>query len=145
MDAVLTQSPHPDFDVFLTGAAKLLGKSVSSKADTSRLALTDAEKFRMCLAEFQGRDGQQLNSHLTYSIMLYAHQQDLLEVLSICGLPTVVAETTARNVYAAVVTGTLPQWEAAIKAGASSGVCAMFTKIADLLGKQTTLKIKNLN
>lgn len=144
MDAVLIQSPHPDFDSFLAGAHNLLGRSVSEKADRSMLALTDAEKFRMCLTEFQGRDGQELNHHLTYSILLYAHQDDLLEILTICGMPAVVTETTARGVYAAVVTGNANQWRMAIQAGCrnTTNVEVMFSKIANIFSNETTLKIQ---
>jgi hypothetical protein len=64
-------------------------------------------------------------AHVTFSVFIGTDAEDMLDILERCpGMPAVVAETTARGIQAAVVTGTLAQWREAVKAGSNPKVAA---------------------
>jgi hypothetical protein len=43
----------------------------------------------------------------------------MLDILSVCGMPFVVEDTTERGVQLAIITGTLQQWRDAVKSGSA--------------------------
>ena len=64
-----------------------------------------------------------LLKHVSFSAFIGADERDMLEILQLCaGMPFVVVETIVRGVQAAVVTGTLSQWQDAVVSGCSKGV-----------------------
>ena len=135
MEAILIQSPHPDLTTFLAGANKLLGRTISTQVDKSKMSLTDAEKFRLCLLELLGWGGPEVGvvlHHLHYSVLLYAYTDDLLAILTICNMPFVSCQTTVRGVDAAVVTGSAAEWKTAIES-CSQEYKSLFEKIGSFI------------
>ena len=104
--------------------------------------LHDAEKFLSCLAAMKTQDAQvglspHLLTHVTFSVLLAAAERDMQDILECCsGMPFVIADTVARGVQAAVVTGTLAQWRDAVISGCQHSVevtvRALFNKILNL-------------
>jgi hypothetical protein len=90
--------------------------------------LSEAEKFLSCLAAMHDSEAPagfaaNLLTHAAFSVFLIADDRDLLDMLERCsGMPFVTAETTVRNVMAAVVSGTLAQWRDAVAAGSTRTV-----------------------
>jgi len=60
-----------------------------------------------------------LLAHVSFSVLVAADERDMLEILQLANIPFVTAETLARGVLAAVITGTLGQWRDAVKSGSS--------------------------
>jgi hypothetical protein len=122
-EALIIQRPGVDLTTFLGVALKVLGRSLSSAADMSSMKLSDAERFLSCLAAMRNgitTDTPRLLSHLSYSILVVADEADVMDILECAaGMAFLMAETQVRNVLAAVLTGTLAQWKAAVLAGAS--------------------------
>ena len=134
--AVLIQTPAVNWG-FLSATRQALGRNLAAAADGSIQKLTDADKFLACLAEMQ--DGpSDLRQHCFYSVLIVGLEDDLFEMLEICSMPYVSAETIRRGVFAAVVSGTLDQWEQACEIGVkgSVGVKAGFETIKTFFGKQ---------
>jgi hypothetical protein len=140
-DAVLIQTPAVNFATFLSLGHKAVGYSLSSAVDAKRNA-SDAERFLSCLASLLDREAAaglltSLLPHVSYSAFIAADERDLLDILqTAAGMPFVAADTVARGVQVAVVTGTLAQWRDAVIQGASPGtelnVRACFCKLKGL-------------
>ncbi len=127
-DAVLIQQPSIDFTKFLGLSHKMFGYSPAKSADSSRRQLSDSERFLSCLAALYDQQAPvslppHLLSHVSFSVLLIASDRDLLDALQYCaGMPFVAADTIARGVQAAVVTGTLAQWRDAVISGCQAKV-----------------------
>lgn len=62
-----------------------------------------------------------LLSHASYSVLLVADEDDILDILECAaGMSFVTTETLVRGVLMVVISGTLAQWKNAVLAGASS-------------------------
>lgn len=126
-DCILITTPSIDFNQFLAAGHKMTGRSLSAAADASRREITDAEKFLSCLSILNGDSGAGLSprllGHVSFSVLVWGDERDLLDVFQLCGgMPFVVTDTVARGIQAAVVTGTLGQWRDAISSGLRPGV-----------------------
>lgn len=118
-DCILITAPAVDFNKFLSAGHKMTGKSLSSAADKKH-GVTDAEKFLSCLSVMGGDTGEmspRLMAHLSFSLLVWGDERDLLDVFQICGLPFVVTDTVTRGVQGAVITGSLSRWRDAIASG----------------------------
>ncbi len=138
-DAVLIQQPAIDFTTFLGLSHQMFGVSPATAADASHKQLSDSERFLSCLAALKDTKAPvslppHLLTHVSFSVLLAANERDMLDVLEYCaGMPFVAADTLARGVQAAVVTGTLAQWRDAVISGCQPDVeptvRALFGKI----------------
>lgn len=121
--AALIQQPAIDFPSFLAACHEMLGYSPSRAADASRTRMSDSERFLSCLAAIRDQEAPtgvtpSLLAHVSFSVLIAAEERDLIDILSIAGsMPFVASETVARDVFAAVVTGTLGQWRDAVVSG----------------------------
>lgn len=121
--ATLIQQPAIDFSTLLTYTSQALGYSPGAAADASRRVLHDAEKFMSCLSAMKDQRASvglspHLLTHVSFSALVMADERDMQDVMELCsGMPVVVADTLARSVQAAVVTGTLAQWRDAVISG----------------------------
>jgi hypothetical protein len=120
-DCLLITTPAVDFDQFLAAGHQMTGRSLSSAADANRRPISDAEKFLSCLSILNGDAGVGLSprllSHVSFSMLVWGAERDLLDVFQLCGMPFVVTDTVARGIQASVMTGTLTQWRDAIASG----------------------------
>lgn len=127
-EAVLITTPAVDFSTFVGISNQALGYSPASAADASPLPLSDTERFLSCLSSLKDRNAPvslspHLLTHVSFSMLLAADERDLLDVLELCsGMPFVQADTLARDVQIAVVTGTLSQWRDAVLSGCKASV-----------------------
>ncbi len=130
-NAVLIQQPAIDFTTFLGHTNDMLGYSPSAQADASRRILHDVEKFMSCLAGMKDRNAPvgispHLLTHVSFSLLVAADERDMQDILELCsGMPYILAETVARGVQAAVITGTLAQWRSAVISGCQPYVDAL--------------------
>jgi len=151
-DAVLIQQPSIDFAKFLGLSHKMFGYSPARSADASRKQLSDSERFLSCLAALKDDQAPvslppHLLTHVSFSVLLAASERDLLDVLEYCaGMPFVAADTVARGIQAAVVTGTLAQWRDAVISGCQPEVeptvRILFNKILGIF-ESANLKVWN--
>lgn len=120
-DCLLITTPAVNFNQFLAAGRQMTGRSLSSVADSSHRPMSDTEKYLSCLSVLHGDAGvgfaPRLLAHVSFSMLVWGDERDLLDVFQICGMPFVVADTVTRNVQAAVITGTLAQWRDAIVSG----------------------------
>ena len=139
---LLVTTPSVDFRAFLGACVQVLGYSPATAADASPRDLSEPEKFLSCLASLRDQQAPagltpNLLSHVSVSAVGGADERDMLDILERCaGMPFVTAETLARGVLAAVITGTLSQWRDAVAAGsvreAEPSVRAGFNKVYGL-------------
>ena len=140
--AVLIQKPAIDFTQFLGSSHEMFGYTLSAKADSSQKQLTDTERFLSCLAAMQDEEAPvslppNLLTHVSFSVLAAIDDREMLDVLTCCSkMPFVVADTTARGVQAAVITGSLSQWRRAVLSGcraeAQPSVRELFNKILSI-------------
>jgi hypothetical protein len=122
-DALLIQTPAIDFGTFLGVGQQALGYSPAAAADASPLERSDAERFLTCLAALRDRQASanlspHLLAHVSFSVLVAADDRDMLDILQIsAGMPFVVTDTLVRGVQLSVITGTLAQWQNAVKSG----------------------------
>jgi len=127
-EVILINRPAIDFGAFLPVSRKVLGYGLSASSDQSHFDLTDVERFLSCLAAMRDPKAAaglppKLFTHVSFSVLVIADERDLLDALECCaGMPFVVADTLARSVQVAVISGTLAQWRDAVKSGASLDV-----------------------
>jgi len=146
MLAVLIQQPNVDFSTFLSTAHQMFGYSPSSAVDAVNKQLSDSERFLSCLSAMKDQNAPvglppHLLAHVSFSVLVAANERDILDVLEYCStMAFTTAETVARGVDAAVITGTLSQWRDAVIAGcqpqAEASVRALFNKILTLFESQ---------
>ena len=120
VETVLIIAPAIDFTTLLGLAHDALGYDIASVADASPRELSDAEKFLVCLAALKDESAEitfNLLSHISFSVLVIAEERDLLDILERTGMPFVRAETKARDMNVAVLTGTLAQWKNAVASG----------------------------
>ena len=126
--AILVQQPSIDFPTFLLHTEQALGYSPGTASDASPLQLHDAEKFMSCLAGMKDQGAPvglppHLLTHVSFSMLVCAEDRDMQDALEYCsGLPFTVADTVARGVQIAVITGSLAQWRDAVISGCQFAV-----------------------
>jgi hypothetical protein len=113
---MLIQSPSPDFAKLLTLSQQALGYNVAEDIDASPIERSDAERFLSCLAAMQERGvcpgfAPHLLSHVSFSVLVAADEQDMLGIVEKGEMPFVVINTMVRGVQLAVISGTLAQWK----------------------------------
>ena len=141
-NCVLITAPATDFDTFLTASHSALGYSLARASDACSRELSDTERFLSCLAALRCQRAaaglsQGLLGHVSFSAFLAADDRDILAILSCAsGMPFVTADTLARGVTAAVLTGTLAQWRGMVVAG----LCPE----ADPAARQCCMKLRAL-
>lgn len=122
-DCILIQQPAVDFTRFLTISLDALGQNLASASDSSPKQQSDAERFLSCLAAMQDERAPAgirpaLMGHVSFSALVVMDDRDALGILQASGgMPIVVAETVKRGIVLAVMTGTLAQWQVAVKTG----------------------------
>jgi len=140
--AILIQQPSIDFTKFLGMSHEMFGYTISAGADASHKQLTDTERFLSCLAAIQDEDAPvslppNLLTHVSFSVLVAIDDREMLDVLTCCSkMPFVVADTVARGIQAAVISGSLSQWRRAVLSGcrieAQPAVRELFNKILSI-------------
>jgi hypothetical protein len=121
--AILIQSPCVDFAKFLSVSHEMFGCSISASSDASQKQLNDTERFLNCLASMKDQNAPvtlppHLLTHVSFSVLVATDERDMLDVLECCSsMAFTVADTLARGVQAAVISGTLSQWKTAVLSG----------------------------
>jgi hypothetical protein len=125
---ILISVPSIDFCTFIGLSQKALGRSPAIVPDACRRELSDAERFLSCLAALRDERAPvglspHLLSHVSFSAFIGADERDMLDILQFCaGMPFVVVNTVIRGIQAAVITGSLSQWQDAVVAGCGQGI-----------------------
>ena len=124
-DAVLINKPCIDFKTLLGLSFHALGYSVTEKSDNGLLDVSDTERFISALAAIRDPKAPaglipHLLTHVSFSVFLACEERDMIDVLqSAAGMSFVVADTVARGVQVAVISGTLAQWRDAVSNGST--------------------------
>jgi len=130
-EAVIIGRTDIDFPTFVGIASKVLGYSPAAAGDTSGKRLADATRFLGCLAALRDEKAPaeltpKYLHHVSFSVLLIADEQDIMEVLEcVSSMAFVTAETTVRGVLMAVVTGTLTQWQGAVVSGSAPDISSV--------------------
>ena len=94
--------------------------------DSSDSDVTDVLRFISCLAAMRDPKSRaglipNLLSHVSFSVFLVCEDRDMVDVLQYAtGMSAVVADTVARGVQVAVISGTLAQWRDAVSSGSTA-------------------------
>lgn len=124
-EVIVIQRPGVDFSTLLGVAMKVMGHSLSATADASAKKLSDTSRYLAYLSEMRGSqpNGPQLLPHVSFGLLFLADEADMVDIWACCcGMSFVIAETQVRNVFMAVVTGTLAHWRDAVVCGTSSEI-----------------------
>lgn len=140
---VLIEQPDINFTTLLTLGNKLLGYSISTKADQSGLEHSDTERLLSCLASFSNPSAPagitpNLLSFVQFAFLIAADERDMIDILqAAAGMPFVTTETIHRGQMLTYITGNLAEWRDAVKSGASQSaefnVRALYCQIMSLL------------
>ena len=124
-DAVLIIKPHIDFKTLLGLSSEALGYNPAEKSDAGILDVSDVERFISALAAIRDQKSPAgliagLLTHVSFSVFLACEERDMIDVLqSAAAMSFVVADTVARGVQVAVISGTLAQWRDAVSNGST--------------------------
>jgi hypothetical protein len=126
-EVILINRPAIDFGVFTGVSHKVLGYNLASASAGAHRSVSDAERFLSCLAAMRDPKAAaglppKLLAHVSFSVLVVADERDVFDILECAAMPFVAADTLARGVQEAVVTGTLNQWRDAVKSGSSPDV-----------------------
>jgi len=113
---LLIQTPSPDFNKLLTLSQQALGYNAAEGIDASPIERSEAERFISCIAAMQERGScpgfaPHLLSHVSFSALVAADEQDMLFIVEKGEMPFIVVETKVRGVQLAVISGTLAEWK----------------------------------
>ena len=113
---LLIQTPSPDFNKLLTLSQQALGYNAAEGIDASLIERSEAERFMSCLAAMQERGAcpgfaPHLLSHVSFSVLVAADEQDMLVIVEKGEMPFIVINTKVRGVQLAVISGTLAEWK----------------------------------
>ena len=145
-EAIIICRTEVDASTFLGIALRVLGHSPSAAADASGRTMSDAARFISYLAAMRDPKAKvelspKLLAHVSYSLLMVVDGVDVLPIMECASnMPFVSVETTMRNVWLLVITGTLLQWKTAVIAGSSldvdSSVRFLFNKIQGLFQEE---------
>jgi hypothetical protein len=115
--------PKLDLAILLPLARQLLGYSLAKTADGTTIPLSDLAHQLACIAAFKDekapatvRYARPYLGLFTAGFIVAADERDMLEILEAArGMESVVTETIQRGVSATIISGTLDQWQRAIK------------------------------
>ena len=112
MNAILIQSPRPEFDGFLTVCSKLLSHNPSREVDADPRRLSEVERWQGILQGFHDQPNDKPNTHLhtMLSFLVWAPHPILQCFVELCDLPFITAETQDINYTAAIISGTSDRW-----------------------------------
>ena len=125
-NAVLVNQPSFDFKTLLGLSDHALGYRPTEKVDSSHAEVSDVARFISCLAAIRDPKSRaglipNLLSHVSFSVFLVCEDRDMTDVLQCTtGMSAVVADTVARGVQVAVISGTLAQWRDAVTNGSTA-------------------------
>ena len=121
---------------YLPIARQALGHGVSAKADAG--AASDMAHNMMCVAGLIDGEATDVD-HLYYAAYLVAcDQRDLYDVLSLSAMSQISVESKRRGIRAAILSGSLPEWKAAIQRGCSKGCESEVRKVYNQIYKDLT-------
>lgn len=126
-EALLINRPAIDFRTFLGIGRKVMGYSLGEASNSAHREVPDAERFLSCLAALRDQKAPvslppKLLTHVSFSVLLVADDRDMPDILECCaGMPFTLADTLARGVQIAVVSGALGQWRDAVASGMTPG------------------------
>jgi hypothetical protein len=119
----LILKPELDLNLLLPLARKLLGYSLAKEADSSTIPLEPMAHQLACMAAFKDekapatvRYARPYLGFLVVGFIVAVDERDMVLILEAAhGMECVVTETTQRGAQAAIISGTLAQWQRAIK------------------------------
>ena len=86
--------------------------------------------WRPCKSKRRNRGSSpHLLSHVSFSVLMAADEEDTIEILSIAEMPFISVPTRLRGVQLTVITGPLSRWQDAVKLGSESS-CARNVRLA---------------
>lgn len=136
--------PELDLNLFLPLARKLLDYSPAKEADGSAVPLLALAHQLACIAAFKNKKAPATVRHARPYLGLFAvgfivasDERDMVLILEATrGMECVVTETTQRGVQAAIISGTLAQWQRAIKLACQTSVVLPVRQVFNAMYKQ---------
>jgi len=120
----LILTPRLHLDRLLPITRQLLGYNLAQSADTTPIPLKDMVHQLACLAAFRNAKAAPVLSKdclslLSVGFIIAAEEEDMILIAEAAkGLDFIVTETQQRGVLAAILSGSLNNWRAAIECGA---------------------------
>jgi len=118
----LILTPKLDLSQFLPLSRELLGYSPAKVADGITIPLQELAHQLVCVATFKDEQAKPSVKMATLHFDLFhagfliaADERDMVEILEITGMPFTLTLTLARGIDAAIISGSLTQWRAAVR------------------------------
>jgi hypothetical protein len=116
-----------DLSQFLPVSRQLLGYSPAKAADGTTIPLQELAHQLACIAAFKNEQaGTSVRSAILHldlfhaGFLIAADERDMVEILEIAGMPFTLTVTLVRGIDAAIISGSLTQWRAAVKVACSA-------------------------
>jgi len=118
----LVMKPKVDLNVLLPLARQLLGYGLAKEADASSIPLQELAHQLACIAAFKDerapatvRFARPYLGLFQVGFLIASDERDMVDILEAArGIESVVTESLQRGVQAAILCGTLAQWQRAI-------------------------------
>jgi len=137
-----------DLNTLLPLCREMLGYSLASAADGVTVPLPETAHQLACIVAFKDRNApptvRYARSYLglfSVGFLIAADKCDMTEIIeALHGMDTIITETMQRGVQAAIVSGTLAQWQRAVKlachpqASVSCNTRYVFNMVFQILG-----------
>ncbi len=112
-----------DLGVLLPLTRKVLGYSIAKQADAASIPLAPIAHQLACLAGFKDekvsptmRGGERYLDFVSVGFMVAADERDMVYILEAAmGMSCIVTDSIQRGAQAALIVGTLAQWQRAVK------------------------------
>lgn len=140
----LILQPEMDFGTLLPLGRKLLGYSLAKEADGVTIPLLPLPHQLACIAAFWGeksqptvRSARPYLGLISVGFLVAADERDMVFIIEAArGLESVVSDTIQRGVQAALITGTLAQWERAVRFACTASTSTAVRKAYNAVYRQ---------
>ena len=136
--AAIIQIPQLDSPLFLSLCVDMLGYTPARAADAA--GLEGVTHLLACYASFRHQDAIpsvrasfDIYELLSFGCLFVADDWDIRDLLEIANLPFALTDTRVRGIQAAIVSGNLRQWRAAILRGCRADQPVMLRACYDKL------------
>lgn len=133
-----------DLGTLLPLTRKVLGYSIAKQADGAAIPLAPIAHRLACLAGFKDenasptvRGGERYLDLLSAGFLVAADERDMVFILEAAqGMASVVTDSIQRGVQAALISGTIAQWQRAVKSACKTSTSTAVRQVYNAVYKQ---------
>lgn len=136
--------PEMDFGTLLPLTRKVLGYSIAKQADAAAIPLAPIAHQLACLAGFKDgtssptvKGGERYLDLLSVGFLVGADERDMVYILeATLGMSYIVTDSIQRGVQAALIIGTLAQWQRAVRSACKTSTSTAVRQVYNAVYRQ---------